>query len=180
MSTKATEKPAARLPSYAVMISSAIAALHARGGSSRQAIFKYVCDNYQVDPPKAALFIRKALSKGLKDGLFKTARETGKGAGCFKLVKKEKKIAAKRPAAAARKSSKEVKPVAKKSAKLVKPGAKKSAKLVKPAAKKSAKLIKPVTKKSSKKAKPVAKKSKLVIPGAKKSTAKVKPAGEKA
>ena len=75
MSTKATEKPAARLPSYAVMISSAIAALHARGGSSRQAIFKYVCDNYQVDPPKAALFIRKALSKGLKDLSGQTCRQ---------------------------------------------------------------------------------------------------------
>ena len=123
MSTKANKKPAGGRPTYAEMISAAIVALHVRGGSSRQAIYKYVCANYQVDPNKAALFVRKALTKGVEGGLFKRAKESGKGAGCFKLVKKEKTA---KP------------PVAKKSApKVAKPAAKKSAPKVKPAGGKS-------------------------------------------
>ena len=84
-------------PTYAEMISSAISTLKDRTGSSRQAIAKFVCANYEVDADKAALHLRRALKKGVEDGVFKTARKSGKGAGSYKLVlvvKKKKKAAA--------------------------------------------------------------------------------------
>ena len=96
MSTKMSTKKSSDHPTYAEMISSAISTLKDRTGSSRQAIAKFVCANYQVDADKAALHLRRALKKGVEDGVFKTARESGKGAGSYKLVvkKKEKKSAA--------------------------------------------------------------------------------------
>merc|ERR1719310_927022 len=112
------------------MIAAAIAALKDRTGSSRQAILKYVCANYKVDAAKAGQHLRLALKAGIKKGSLKMAKESGKGAGKFKLVKVEKpkkKPAAKKPAA-----KKAAKPKAAK-----KPAAKKAAK--KPAAKKPAK-----------------------------------------
>ena len=78
-------------PTYAKMISSAILTLKDKTGSSRQAIAKYVCANYQVDADKAAFHLRRALKKGLEDGVFKTARQSGKGAGSFRLVEKKTK-----------------------------------------------------------------------------------------
>ena len=78
-------------PTYAEMISSAIFTLKDRTGSSRQAIAKFVCANYKVDADKAAVHLRKALKKGVEDGVFKTAKESGKGAGSYKLVEKAKK-----------------------------------------------------------------------------------------
>ena len=77
-------------PAYSKMISSAILTLKDKTGSSRQAIAKYVCANYQVDADKAAFHLRRALKKGLEDGVFKTARQSGKGAGSFRLVEKKK------------------------------------------------------------------------------------------
>ena len=82
-------------PTYAEMISAAILSLKDRTGSSRQAIAKFVCANYEVDADKAALHLRRALKKGVEDGVFKTARKSGKGAGSYKLVVKKK--AAKKP-----------------------------------------------------------------------------------
>merc|ERR1719327_405305 len=113
------------------MIAAAIAALKDRTGSSRQAILKYVCANYKVDAAKAGQHLRMALKAGIKKGSLKMAKESGKGAGKFKLVKVEKPKAAKKPAAK--------KPAAKKAAK--KPAAKK------PAAKKAA-AKKPAAKKA--------------------------------
>ena len=102
MSTKKSTKPSKSSdhPTYAAMISSAIVTLKDRTGSSRQAITKFVCANYKVDAAKAAVHLRKALKKGIEDGVFKKTKESGKGAGCFKLVQKpkEKKAAAKPPA----------------------------------------------------------------------------------
>ena len=92
-------------PTYAQMISAAILTLKDRTGSSRQAIAKYVCANYKVDADKAALHLRKALKKGLEDGVFKTARQSGKGAGSFKLVEKKKKPAAKKAKPSTKKST---------------------------------------------------------------------------
>ena len=92
-------------PTYAEMISAAILTLKDRTGSSRQAIAKYVCANYKVDADKAALHLRKALKKGLEDGVFKTARQSGKGAGSFKLVEKKKKPAAKKAKPSTKKST---------------------------------------------------------------------------
>merc|ERR1712130_835640 len=118
------------------MIAAAIAALKDRTGSSRQAILKYVCANYKVDAAKAGQHLRMALKAGIKKGSLKMAKESGKGAGKFKLVKVEKPK--KKPAA-----KKAKKPAAKKAAK--KPAAKKAAK--KPAAKKPKAAKKPAAKK---------------------------------
>merc|ERR1712115_463107 len=131
--------PAAH-PKYSVMIAAAITALKDRTGSSRQAILKYICANYKVDAAKAAVQIRLALKRGVAKGALKMARASGKGAGCYKVVKvekpkkvkKAKKPKAKKPKKAAKKPA--AKKPAKKAAK--KPAAKKAAK--KPAAKKAA------------------------------------------
>merc|ERR1712087_186137 len=99
----AKPKAPAAHPTYAVMIGAAIAALKDRTGSSRQAILKYICANYKVDAAKAGVHLRLALKSGIKKGSLKMAKESGKGAGCFKLAEKpkaaKKKPAAKMPAA---------------------------------------------------------------------------------
>merc|ERR1712184_102073 len=145
--TKKVAKPKAPAahPKYSVMIAAAIAALKDRTGSSRQAILKYICANYKVDAAKAGQHLRMALKAGIKKGTLKMAKESGKGAGCFKLVKVEKPKKAK-------KAVKPKKPAVKKAAKPKKaaknPAAKKAAK--KPAAKKPA-AKKPAAKKAAKK-----------------------------
>ena len=138
-------------PTYAEMISAAILSLKDRTGSSRQAIAKYVCANYKVDADKAALHLRKALKKGLEDGVFKTARQSGKGAGSFRLVEKKKK----KPAV------KKAKPSSKKSAVDAAKKAKSSAEK-KPAVKAvAAKKSKAGKKSGTSKAKSVSKKPKV-------------------
>merc|ERR1711945_3779 len=101
--------PAAH-PKYSVMIAAAITSLKDRTGSSRQAILKYICANYEVDASKAGQHLRMALKAGIKKGSLKMAKESGKGAGCFKLVKVEKpkkaKTAPKKKAPAAKKAAK--------------------------------------------------------------------------
>ena len=147
-------KTSAEHPTYADMVAAAIAALKDRKGSSRQAILKYVCANYKVDPAKAGTHVRRALTAGIKKGSLKMAKESGKGAGCFKLAEKpkvEKKKPAKKPAAK--------KPAAKKPA-AKKPAAKKPKAAKKPAAAKKPKAAKkPAAKKPAAK-KPAAKKPK--------------------
>ena len=149
---KATKpKAPAAHPKYSVMIAAAVTALKSRTGSSRQAILKYIIANNKVDAAKAGTQVRLALKRGVVKGALKMAKATGKGAGCYKVVKVEKP----------KKVKKAKKPAAKKAAK--KPAAKKAAK--KPAAKKAAK--KPAAKKAAKK--PAAKK-----PAAKKAAPKKK------
>merc|ERR1712172_10155 len=160
--TKKAVKPKAPAahPKYSVMIAAAIAALKDRTGSSRQAILKYVCANYKVDAAKAGQHLRMALKAGIKKGTLKMAKESGKGAGCFKLVKveKPKKVKAVKPKKpAAKKAKKVVKP---KAAKKTPAKAKKPAARAKPAAKPKAKPAK----KAPAKAKPAVKKTKKVAP----------------
>ena len=154
---KKVKAPAAH-PKYSVMIAAAITALKDRSGSSRQAILKYICANYKVDAAKATVQIRLALKRGVAKGALKMARESGKGAGSYKLVKvvkpkKEKK--AKKPKA---KKPKKVKKVTK----AKKPAAKKAKKPAKKAVKKPAKkaVKKPAKKAVKKPAKKVAPKKK--------------------
>merc|ERR1712088_273634 len=144
----AKPKAPAAHPKYSVMIAAAITALKDRTGSSRQAILKYICANYKVDAAKAGQHLRMALKAGIKKGTLKMAKESGKGAGCFKLVKVEKP----------KKAKKAVKPK--------KPAVKKAAK--KPAAK----AKKPAAKKAAKKAPAKAKKPAAKKPAAKKAPAK--------
>merc|ERR1712001_624583 len=129
--TKKVAKPKAPAahPKYSVMIAAAIAALKDRTGSSRQAILKYICANYKVDAAKAGQHLRMALKAGIEKGTLKMAKESGKGAGCFKLVKVEKPKKAK-------KAAKPKKPAAKKVAKKAPAKAKKPP-AKKPAAKKA-------------------------------------------
>ena len=83
-------------PTYLEMISAAITTLNDRRGSSRQAISKFVCDIYKIDAREAAPHLRRALKKGLEVGVLKTAKESGKGSGSYKIVKNKKKPAAKK------------------------------------------------------------------------------------
>ena len=152
---KSAKAPAAH-PKYSEMIASAITTLKDRTGSSRQAILKNIFASYEVDATKAVVQVRLALKRGVANGSFKMARESGKGAGSYKLVKVEKakkEKATKKPDA--KKASKKLKKSAAKNPKKAakKPAAKKAAK--KPAAKKAAK--KPAVKKAAKK--PAAKKA---------------------
>merc|ERR1711884_270544 len=137
-------KKPANHPKYSEMIKAAITTLKERGGSSRQAILKYISANYKVGD-NAASHLKLALRAGVKNGSLAQSKGTG-ASGSFKLgAKKEapkKKPAAKKPAAkkpAAKKSPKKAakKPAAKKAAK--KPAAKKASPKKKPAAKKAAK-----------------------------------------
>merc|ERR1712158_348666 len=149
--TKKVAKPKAPAahPKYSVMIAAAIAALKDRTGSSRQAILKYICANYKVDAAKAGQHLRMALKAGIKKGTLKMAKESGKGAGCFKLVKveKPKKVKAVKPKKPAAKKAK--KPAAKKPAAKPKKAAAKKPAAKKPAAKKPA-AKKPAAKKTAK------------------------------
>merc|ERR1719285_547577 len=99
------------------MVAAAIKALKERGGSSRQAILKYIQANYKVGD-QASIRLKNALKKLSESGKVVHAKGTG-ASGSFKLPKPEpkpkaekkekKKPAAKKPAAK--------KPAAKKAAK---------------------------------------------------------------
>merc|ERR1712001_432013 len=136
---KAPAKPKAPAahPKYSVMIAAAITALKDRTGSSRQAILKYICANYKVDAAKAGQHLRMALKAGIKKGTLKMAKESGKGAGCFKLVKVEKP----------KKVKKAVKPKKPKTVKKAAPKKKAPAKKAKAAPKKKAAPAKKAAKK---------------------------------
>lgn len=105
-STKVTKKSAQDHPSYAEMIRQALVALKERGGSSRQAILKYVVANFKVGADEHAVNTRlkAALRNGVKSETLKQSKGCG-ATGSFRLgaadSKKEKKAAAptKKPAA---------------------------------------------------------------------------------
>ena len=148
---KKVKAPAAH-PKYSVMIAAAITALKDRSGSSRPAILKYICANYKVDAAKAAVQIRLALKRGVAKGALKMARESGKGAGSYKLVKVVKEKKAKKPKAKKPKKVKKVKKAKKPAAKKAKKPAKKAVK--KPAKKAVKKPAKKAVKKPAKKVAP--------------------------
>ena len=166
-------------PTYAEMVASSIAMLKDRRGSSRQAITKHVCANYDVDALRASFYIQKALKKGIEEETFKKAKESGKGAGRYKLVLKKETTSKGTKPAVKKTSSKGTKPAPKmsikpaanksstKGAKVVKKSSDKGVKFAKkssiigakPVAKKSSKGVKPAVKKTLKGAKPAEKKS---------------------
>ena len=150
-------------PPFAKMVAEAIAHHKERLGSSRQAILAYITGRYNIPKDQASAHVLRALKKGEANGVLKRAKESGKGAGRYKLVA----AAVKQPAKAKKVSSK--KPVAKGSQKpkkavaAKKKVAKKSAK--KPVAKaqkstgKKKKVVKKLAAKKSAPKKPVVKKS---------------------
>ncbi|KAJ9589200.1 hypothetical protein L9F63_028016, partial [Diploptera punctata] len=107
-------------PRTSEMVSSAIKSLKERGGSSLQAIKKYIAANYKVDPEKFAPFIKKYLKAAVASG--ELLQTKGKGAsGSFKLAsaaKPEKAAAASAPSRSkAPKEKKQAPSKAKRSAK---------------------------------------------------------------
>ena len=156
------------------MIAEAIAALKERGGSSRQAVAKYIKANFQVGE-SSDTHLKQALKRGVVTGLLVQVKGTG-ASGSFKLAKKvaePKKPAAKKPtankAAAKKPAAKKVKKPATKKAKSTTPK-----KASKPKPKTS------MTKKTPKKAatkKPAAKKAAKKTP--KKKTAPAKKTAKK-
>ena len=98
-------------PPTSEMVNTAIKTLKERGGSSLQAIKKYIAANYKVDVEKLAPFIKKYLKSAVTAGTL--IQTKGKGAnGSFKLSAAKK---AEKPAKKAKK------PVAKKEKKAKKP-----------------------------------------------------------
>nr|CAH7737451.1 unnamed protein product [Callosobruchus chinensis] len=72
------------------MVINAIKGLKERGGSSLQAIKKYIAANYKVDAEKVAPFIKRYLKSSVASGAL--VQTKGKGAsGSFKLAGGEKK-----------------------------------------------------------------------------------------
>lgn len=166
-------KTAPNHPKVADMVNAAITNLKERGGSSLQAIKKYIAGNYKVDVEKLAPFIRRYLKAGVGNGSL--VQTKGKGAsGSFKLssaAPKPKKAGTKRerkPKAAGEKPKKSA-------AKPRKTAEKKTAKPRKTIEKKATKAKKPRAPKKEKKAK-APKKTKSPKP--KKAAAK-KPAAKK-
>merc|ERR1712018_588021 len=105
----AKPKKPANHPKYSDMIKAAITSLKERGGSSRQAILKYISANYKVGD-NAASHLKLALRAGVKNGSLAQSKGTG-ASGSFKL-------GAKKPAPKKAKSPKKAKkPAAKKSPK---------------------------------------------------------------
>jgi hypothetical protein len=81
------------------MVANAISSLKERGGSSLQAIKKYIAANYKVDSEKLSPFIKKYLKTAVASG--ELVQTKGKGAsGSFRLAapKTEKPAVAAAPA----------------------------------------------------------------------------------
>ena len=155
------KKPAAH-PKYTEMIAAALGSLKERGGSSRQAVLKYIMAHYNVGKDERVVnqHLKMALRASVKKGVLKQSKGTG-ATGSFRLGEKkaspkkavEKKVKkakspkkAKKPKSPA-KAKKAKKPVV---AKAKKPKAAPKAK--KPAAVKAKKAKTPV--KAKKAAKP--------------------------
>merc|ERR1712215_659312 len=84
----AVKKAETKKMTYLEMVIDVIAAMKDRTGSSRKAIVKRIVETHKIEEAKV-VHIRKAIATGLEKGLLKQARPTGKGAGSFRLIKKE-------------------------------------------------------------------------------------------
>lgn len=104
--TAAKPKKPADHPKYSEMVSQAVSSLKERGGSSRQAILKYIVKNFKVgnDEKVVNTHLKTALKSGVKTGSLKQSKGTG-ATGSFKIgevkkvVKKPKKVTKPKPAA---------------------------------------------------------------------------------
>jgi histone H1/5 len=156
--TAVTKKPAAKKddatpkappqhPKYIEMVTAAISAVGGRNGASRQAILKYVVDHYKVDHHKAVVHLRLALRNNVAKGKLKMAKESGKGAGGFKIVKEEKPKGEGKPKPPVKKVKKPESSAAKSTAKASAKRGVKSPAAKKAAAKPAKKVAKTPTKK---------------------------------
>ena len=165
---KAASKPKAPAthPKYSEMVDKALSEIKERGGSSRQAILKYIMANFKVndDDKKVNTHLKLALRAGVKNGSLVQPKGSG-ASGSFKLNVEAKKKVEKKPkekAATPKKATTPKKPAAKKKATEKKTGEKKA----KPATEKKAK---PGT---EKKAKPAGEKTAVKKKSPKKSPKK--------
>lgn len=144
--TAAAAAPAVH-PKYSEMVQQALVALKERGGSSRQAVLKYIMANFKVagDENMVNAHVKMALKAGVKNGALKQSKGTG-ATGSFRIGEKAKKA----PAAVKKAKA----PVAAKPKKSATAAAGKGAK--KPIAKKAAaeSKMKPASEKMSTKATP--------------------------
>lgn len=155
---KKAKAPAAH-PKYSEMISQAVTSLKERGGSSRQAILKYIMANFKVGDNVNSInsHLKMALRAGVKNNSLKQSKGTG-ASGSFKVgeVKKaakpkvKKAVKPKKPAAKKPKKAKTPKKAAAKPKKAKSP--KKAAKPKKVKTPKKAAAAKPKKAKTPKKA----------------------------
>jgi len=99
---KAVKKPSDH-PKYSEMVQQALATLKERGGSSRQAILKYIVKNFKVGSDENVIntHLKIALRTGVKNASLKQSKGTG-ATGSFRLGEEAKKPkAVKKPKAAA-------------------------------------------------------------------------------
>ena len=145
----ATKKPRTKPvhPRTSEMVVNAIKSLKERGGSSFQAIKKYIAANYKVDSEKLSPFIKKYLKTAVASG--ELVQTKGKGAsGSFKLaVAKTEKAAV--PVAPARGRAASAPKVKKQSAAKVKKAKTPKKVAVKTAEKKKKKRASPAAAKKS-------------------------------
>ena len=75
-------------PKYSKMIGEALAALKDRGGSSRQAILKYIVANYNVDKDEKVVnqHLKMSLRAGIKNGMLKQSKGTGASGRTFFFI----------------------------------------------------------------------------------------------
>ncbi|KAH8036671.1 hypothetical protein HPB51_003923 [Rhipicephalus microplus] len=97
---KKAKKPANH-PKYTEMVKKSVEALKERGGSSRQAIHKYIMSHFDVgkDSKVVNTHLKLALKRAVQTGLLKHSKGTG-AAGSFRLA--EKATAPKKAAGAKR------------------------------------------------------------------------------
>uniref|UniRef100_A0A131YA96 Putative histone h1 n=1 Tax=Ixodes ricinus TaxID=34613 RepID=A0A131YA96_IXORI len=106
---KKAKKPANH-PKYTEMVKESIESLKEHGGSSRQAIHKYICSHFDVgkDTKVVNTHLKLALKRAVSSGLLKRSKGTG-ASGSFRIAdkvpaggaaKKATKRVAKKPASA--------------------------------------------------------------------------------
>ena len=164
------KKPATH-PKYSEMVKDAIQSLKERGGSSRQAILKYIMKKYNLGTTEKSInsHLKLALRAGVNNKTLKQSKGTG-ASGSFRIGEKSQNEKKPKKKPAAKKAKKPKKAATPKKAK--KPAVPKPK-----SAKKTAKPKKAATPKKAKK--PAAKKPAAKKPAAKKPAAK-KPAAKKA
>src|SRR5580692_3914107 len=91
----AAAKKAADHPKYIEMVHQALASLKERGGSSRQAVLKYIMKNFNVGTDESVVntHLKIALKSGVKNASLKQSKGSG-AAGSFRLGEVKKTSAA--------------------------------------------------------------------------------------
>ncbi|XP_065304289.1 histone H1-delta-like [Dermacentor albipictus] len=121
---KKAKKPVSH-PKYTEMVKKSIEALKERGGSSRQAIHKYIMSHFDVgkDTKVVNTHLKLALKRAVQSGLLKRSKGTG-ASGSFRLA--EKATAGPKKATGAKRGPKKAAGGAAKPKKVAKPKAAKS------------------------------------------------------